>query len=72
MDHHHTWFDLKAGTKDTEFARSMARYMEHLRQHGAIEGWRSRIRPSRSLAIFRTPSAARVTKNFNWPDLVAL
>ncbi len=40
MDHYHTWFDLKPGTKDTEFARAMARYMEHLKQHGAIEGWR--------------------------------
>jgi hypothetical protein len=40
MNHYHTWFDLKPGTKDAEFARSMARYMNHLKQHGLIEGWR--------------------------------
>ena len=40
MDHYHTWFDLKPGTKDAEFARSMARYMNHLQEKGLIEGWR--------------------------------
>ena len=40
MDHYHTWFDLKPGTKDAEFARAMARYMDHLKKHGLIEGWR--------------------------------
>ena len=40
MDLYHGWFDLKPGTKDIEFARAMARYMEHLKQHGKIEGWR--------------------------------
>ena len=40
MDHYHTWFDLKPGTKDAEFARAMARYMDHLKGNGAIEGWR--------------------------------
>ena len=39
MDHYHTWFDLKPGTKDAEFARSMARYMNHLQEKGLIEGW---------------------------------
>jgi hypothetical protein len=40
MDLYHTFFDLKPGTKDAEFARSMARYMGHLKEKGAIEGWR--------------------------------
>lgn len=40
MDLYHTWFDLKPGTKDVEFSRAMARYMEHLKENGAIEGWR--------------------------------
>jgi hypothetical protein len=40
MDHYHTWFDLKPGVKDLEFARAMARYMDHLKERGLIEGWR--------------------------------
>jgi Family of unknown function (DUF6614) len=40
MDHYHTWFDLKAGVKDVEFARAMARYMGHLKEKSLIEGWR--------------------------------
>ncbi|HEY1709070.1 MAG TPA: DUF6614 family protein [Rhizomicrobium sp.] len=40
MNLYHTWFDLKPGTKDTNFARSMARYMEHLKENGLIEDWR--------------------------------
>jgi uncharacterized protein DUF6614 len=40
MDLYHTWFDLKSGVKDADFARSMARYMGHLKEKGAIEGWR--------------------------------
>ncbi len=40
MDHYHTWFDLKSGVKDVEFARSMSRYMEYLKEHGHIESWR--------------------------------
>src|SRR5579862_264922 len=40
MNHYHTWFDLKPGTKDTEFAHNMARYMDHLKENGLIEGWR--------------------------------
>jgi hypothetical protein len=40
MDLYHGWFDLKPGIKDTEFARAMARYMNHLKQFGKIEGWR--------------------------------
>ena len=40
MDHYHTWFDLKPGTKDTDFARAMAGYMGYLKDKGLIEGWR--------------------------------
>ena len=40
MNYYHTWFDLKAGAKDMEFARSMAHYMDHLKEQGLIEGWR--------------------------------
>lgn len=39
MDHYHTFFDLKPGVKDVEFARAMARYMDHLKANGLIEGW---------------------------------
>jgi hypothetical protein len=40
VDHYHTWFDLKPGVKDLEFSRSMSRYMTHLKETGAIAGWR--------------------------------
>ena len=40
MDHYHTFFDLKPGVKDVEFARAMSRYMDHLKSNGLIEGWR--------------------------------
>jgi len=39
MDHYHAFFDLKPGTKDLEFGRALARYMEHLKAQGLIEGW---------------------------------
>jgi hypothetical protein len=40
MDHYHTWFDLKPGTKDMDFARAMGRYMDYLKSNELIEGWR--------------------------------
>ena len=40
MDLYHTWFDLKPGVKDLDFSRSLARYMNHLKEKGTIEGWR--------------------------------
>jgi hypothetical protein len=40
MDLYHTWFDLKPGVKDVDFAGSMARYMTHLKEKHVIEGWR--------------------------------
>ena len=39
MDHYHTWFDLKSGVKDTDFARDLARYMAYLTDRKLIEGW---------------------------------
>lgn len=40
MDHYHTFFDLKPGVKDVDFARAMARYMDYLKGQGLIEAWR--------------------------------
>lgn len=40
MDLYHTWFDLKPGVKDLEFSRALEGYMGHLKEKGAIEGWR--------------------------------
>ena len=40
MDYYHGWFDLKPGIKDTDFARSLAQYMTHLKDKGLIEGWK--------------------------------
>jgi hypothetical protein len=40
MDYYHTWFDLKSGVKDSDFARSLARYMTHLKDRQLIEGWK--------------------------------
>jgi len=40
MDLYHIWFDLKPGIKDTDFARSTARYMGYLKDNRLIEGWR--------------------------------
>jgi hypothetical protein len=39
MNYYHTWFNLKPGVNDLEFCRAMARYMGHLKERGAIEGW---------------------------------
>jgi hypothetical protein len=40
MDYYQGWFDLKAGIKDTDFARSLTTYMAHLKERGLIEGWK--------------------------------
>jgi len=40
VDLYHTWFDLKPGVKDLEFSRALARYMGHLKEQRAVEGWR--------------------------------
>lgn len=40
MDHYHTWFDLKPGIRDTDFARDLARYMAYLTDKKLIEGWK--------------------------------
>ncbi len=39
MDHYHVFFDLKPGSKDLDVARNLARYMDHLKDEGLIEGW---------------------------------
>ena len=39
MDYYQGWFDLKPGIKDTDFARGLAHYMDHLKHKGLIEGW---------------------------------
>lgn len=40
MDYYQSWFDLKPGIKDTDFARGLARYMDHLRDKKHIAGWK--------------------------------
>jgi hypothetical protein len=40
MDYYLGWFDLKAGVKDTDFARGLAQYMAHLKDRQLIEGWK--------------------------------
>ena len=40
MDIYHIWCSLKPGVKDTDFARHLDGYLGHLREAGAIEGWR--------------------------------
>ena len=40
MDYYQAWFDLKAGVKDTDFARDLARYMSYLEERNLIEGWK--------------------------------
>jgi len=39
MDHYHAFFDLKPGTKDLDFARNLARFLDHLKAKGLLEGW---------------------------------
>ncbi len=40
MDVYHIWFNLKDGVGDTDFADAARAYLEHLRERGAIEGYR--------------------------------
>src|SRR5215813_9559396 len=40
MDLYHTWFDLKAGVSDVEFARSLDAYLAKLKAAGYIAGYR--------------------------------
>jgi hypothetical protein len=39
MDYYHTWFDLKPGTSDVEFASALERYLGKLRADGRIAGY---------------------------------
>lgn len=40
MDYYHTWFDLKPGVSDVEFATRLDRYLDKLRADGRIAGYR--------------------------------
>ena len=40
MDYYHTWFDLKPGVSDVEFAEHLGRYLGKLRADGRIAGYR--------------------------------
>ena len=40
MDYYHTWFDLKPGIKDSDFARALTRYMTYIKDRQLIEGWK--------------------------------
>ncbi|MBX6321832.1 MAG: hypothetical protein IRY94_08395 [Rhodospirillaceae bacterium] len=40
MDIYHAWCDLKPGVGDMDFCAAVARYMDHLKSEGLIEGWR--------------------------------
>jgi hypothetical protein len=67
LDGYHTWFDLKPGTKDVEFARSFRTCMQHLKESGSSEG-RRLTRRKRGFAIWRNstnPSTA-------WPRAAIL
>jgi hypothetical protein len=40
MDLYHVWGDLKPGMGDVDFARSLGRFLDHLKDGGLIAGWR--------------------------------
>jgi len=40
MDYYHTWFELKPGIKDMDFARDLSRFMAYLSERKLIEGWK--------------------------------
>ena len=40
MDYYQSWFDLKTGVKDADFARGLIHYMSYLKERGLIEGWK--------------------------------
>jgi hypothetical protein len=40
MDVYLITFDLKPGARDVEFAAALARFLDHMKDHGRIEGWR--------------------------------
>ncbi len=40
MDIYHVWFNAKPGVSDLILAERLAAYLDHLRQHHLIEGWR--------------------------------
>lgn len=40
MNLYHVFCDLAPGMRDLEFARAVEAWLEHLRENGAIAGWR--------------------------------
>ncbi|MCK5274718.1 MAG: hypothetical protein KAR37_08745 [Alphaproteobacteria bacterium] len=40
MDHYHAWCNLKDGVKDSDFADRVRAYLGHLKEGGAIAGYR--------------------------------
>jgi hypothetical protein len=40
MDLYHIWCDLKPGVGDATLAENAAKYLDHLKAGGRIEGWR--------------------------------
>jgi hypothetical protein len=40
MDIYHIWFNLKDGVRNTDFAESARAYLDHLKGHGSIAGYR--------------------------------
>ena len=40
MDVYHIWCNLAPGVHDLEFAEDLHRYLDHLRERGAIRGYR--------------------------------
>jgi hypothetical protein len=40
MDIYHIWFNLKPGVGDVVFSDKLAAYLGHLKEQGAIAGWR--------------------------------
>ena len=40
MDYYEIWFDLRDSSRDLEFAARAHAYLDHLREHDLIEGYR--------------------------------
>lgn len=40
MQHYHIWCNLRPGTKDLDFSRDVAAFLDHMKAAGTIAGWR--------------------------------
>ena len=40
MQHYHIWFGLRPGTKDLDFCKDVAAFLDHMAEEGALESWR--------------------------------